>query len=199
MKTYQDRDHQVYMHINKFNGKVYIGITSRSVKDRWQNGKGYHGMRFERAIKKYGWDGFEHIVIAKGLSQKEACAMEKDLIAEYDATNREKGYNSALGGEGGGMYGKHHTEEAKRKIKEARIRDGFTEEHKRHISESKQGAKHHHAKPVYQYSRDGKLIKVWEYMSLAAKELGINKANIGEACNGNRKSAGGFCWAYEPR
>lgn len=187
------------MHINKENGKVYIGITSQSLKDRWHNGKGYHGMLFERAINKYGWDGFEHIVVAEGLSKEEACTMEKELIAEYDATDNSKGYNSALGGEGGGMYKKHHTDEAKQKIREARIRDGFTEEHKRHISEAKRGVNHHRARPVYQYSKDGELIKIWDYMSLASEELKINKGNIGEACNGNRKSAGGFCWAYEPR
>lgn len=187
------------MHINKKNGKVYIGITSQEVEDRWMNGKGYSSMYFSRAIAKYGWEGFDHVVIANGLTKEEACSLEKELICRYDATNHEKGYNCAKGGEGGGMYKKHHTEEAKQKIREARIRDGFTEEHKKHISESKQGAKHHFAKPVYQYSRDGNLIKVWEYMSLASKELGINKANLGEACNGNRKSAGGFCWAYEPR
>jgi predicted GIY-YIG superfamily endonuclease len=32
----------VYMHKNKTNGKVYIGITSRDVKDRWGlDGSGY--------------------------------------------------------------------------------------------------------------------------------------------------------------
>lgn len=29
------------------------------------------------------------------------------------------------------------------------------------------------------------------------KELNINKANIGETCNGKRKSAGGYVWKYE--
>lgn len=31
----------VYMHQNKLNGKVYIGITSVPPQERWRNGQGY--------------------------------------------------------------------------------------------------------------------------------------------------------------
>ena len=31
----------VYMHTNKINNKVYVGITSQKVQNRWNNGKGY--------------------------------------------------------------------------------------------------------------------------------------------------------------
>lgn len=95
------------------------------------------------------------------------------------------------------MYNKHHTQSAKERIRKARKRVGFTEEHKKHISEAKSGKNHHFAKKVYQYTREGEFVKEWDYMSLAAKELKINKANIGEVCNGNRKTAGGFIWKYE--
>ena len=37
MKTYK-----VYTHINKINGKQYIGITSTNVKARWKDGQGYN-------------------------------------------------------------------------------------------------------------------------------------------------------------
>lgn len=197
MKTYNCCS--VYIHTNKTNGKVYIGMTTRPVEKRWQNGKGYHSMRFGRAIKKYGWDGFDHIVVASDLLRQDAFKLEKELIDKYDATNPANGYNEALGGGGGGMYNKHHTNEAKQKISQFSKERGFTEEHKKHISEAKSGAKHHRAKPVYQYDLDGKLIKVWEYASLATKQLGINKGNIGEVCYGRRKTAGGFVWSYEAR
>ena len=49
----------VYKHINKLNGKVYVGQTSLGVNDRWKNGKGYKNGIFRNAIKKYGWDNFE--------------------------------------------------------------------------------------------------------------------------------------------
>ena len=73
----------VYKHTNKFNGKVYIGITSRSVKRRWgNNGKQYlyDNSRFANAIQKYGWDNFEHEILFEGLSKKEACQKEIELI-----------------------------------------------------------------------------------------------------------------------
>ena len=192
MKTYI-----VYKHINKNNGKVYIGITKQSATDRWKNGKGYHNMHFGRAIEKYGWDGFKHEIVAENLSKEDALEMERILIASHNANNPKYGYNVTCGGEGGGMINHHHTDLSKERIRQARIRNGFTEEHKKHISESKKGIKHHMAKKVYQYSKDGIFIQEWEYMSLAVKELGINKGNLGEVCNGNRKTAGGFIWSYE--
>lgn len=187
----------VYKHTNKTNGKVYIGITCQRIHDRWKGGHGYRSQYFSRAIKKYGWDGFVHEIVAENLSKEDACELERILIKSYRSTETEYGYNQALGGDGGGMYNKHHSESAKKKISKARKENGFTEDHKRHISESKQGAKHHLAKKVYQYTKDGEFIREWDYMSLAAKELNINKGNIGSVCNGDRKTAGGFIWKYE--
>lgn len=187
----------VYKHTNKTNGKVYIGITCQRIHDRWKGGHGYRSQYFSRAIKKYGWDGFVHEIVAENLSKEDACELERILIKSYRSTETEYGYNQALGGDGGGMYNKHHSESAKKKISKARKENGFTEDHKRHISESKQGAKHHLAKKVYQYTKDGEFIREWDYMSLAAKELNINKGNIGSVCNGDRKTAGGFVWKYE--
>ena len=55
---------------------------------------------FYNAIKKYGWDNFSHETIAKNLTKDEACKMEEALIKELDLTNRSKGYNMTMGGEG---------------------------------------------------------------------------------------------------
>lgn len=190
-------DYTVYKHINKTNGKVYVGITKRKPEDRWKNGNGYSTQYFSRAIEKYGWDGFEHIVVCENLSRVDACAMERILIKAYNSANPEFGYNQTLGGDGGGMLGKHQSDVAKRKISIARRRDGFSEEHKKHISESKQGIKHHMAKPVYQYTRDGKFVRGWNYMNEAAKTLGLSKGNISNACLGRVKTCGGYIWSYE--
>ena len=190
----------VYKHTNKINGKVYIGMTTMHPKERWKNGAGYSGRNhFGRAIRKYGWNSFEHEIVETGLTRDEALKIEKMLIAEYDSTNPEKGYNEAVGGEGGGMYKKHHTAESKEKISKARKRDGFSEQHKANISKSKRGAKHHLARPLYQYSEDGEFIRKWDYSSEPTKVLGINKANIAEVCNGKRKTAGGYVWSHEMR
>lgn len=188
----------VYKHVNRKNGKIYIGITSQSVISRWKNGNGYnHNLHFVRAIEKYGWDCFDHVIVAENLSKEKACELEKFLIHKYNTTDTSCGYNKTLGGEGGGMYKKRQSEIAKKKISEARKRIGFSEMHKKHISAAKSGAKHHFAKKVYQFTTDMKFVKEWEYVTLASNELHINKANICEVCHGNRKSAGGFVWKYQ--
>ncbi len=81
--------------------KVYIGITCNP-GHRWsthrrdaQSGKQY---KFQRAIRKHGWNNFIIEVIATCYELHDAKAFEIRLIQEYDSFNN--GYNSTLGGEG---------------------------------------------------------------------------------------------------
>ena len=111
-------NYKVYVHINKINGKKYYGITKQEVEKRWLNGYGYkRSKHFWDSICKYGWNNFEHIVIAKGLTEEEAKWLEIELIREHDTTNKNKGYNITKGGEGTNGY--KHTEETRKKIGEA--------------------------------------------------------------------------------
>lgn len=91
----------VYIHINKENGKRYIGITGQDVRRRWRpDGSGYrNNAYFWNAIQKYGWDGFGHVIVKTGLKQNEACELEKALIAEYQSNDFIHGYNIADGGQ----------------------------------------------------------------------------------------------------
>lgn len=74
----------VYEHVNLFNNKRYIGITSQIPEVRWQRGSGYReNTIFFRAIKKYGWDNFEHNILYEGLSNREALEIESTLIKKY--------------------------------------------------------------------------------------------------------------------
>lgn len=92
-----DKDYKVYRFTFP-NGKLYFGITSAvKVQYRWGRGKNYNHL-VGKAINKYGWDNVIKEVIASGLSQDEAEAMEIKLIAENDTTNSEHGYNIAKGG-----------------------------------------------------------------------------------------------------
>ena len=78
-----EKNYTVYMHVSP-NGKVYIGITSLKPKYRWENGRGYKGNEyFYRAIKKYEWNNFEHIIIENNLTKEQAENMEIELIAKY--------------------------------------------------------------------------------------------------------------------
>lgn len=76
---------------------------SKDVKKRWSNnGKQYSKCPyFYRAILKYSWDSFEHVVLKDCLTKLEAQRLEKKLIQQYQTRNPEYGYNIAKGGTGG--------------------------------------------------------------------------------------------------
>lgn len=100
----------VYYHRNLKNNKLYIGI-SKDVTKRWKNnGKEYITCPyFWRAIEKYGWDGFEHVILIDNITKKEAELFEKELIKKYQTQDRNFGYNLASGGSGGcTIKGKNH-------------------------------------------------------------------------------------------
>lgn len=112
----------VYVHVNKKNGKKYVGITKRQPEKRWDNGNGYYSNKpFYNAIRKYGWnDGFSHIIIETGLSADEASAMEKALISLYDSNNIKHGYNLTEGGFG--YNGFAHAKEKYKWVKYSEIK-----------------------------------------------------------------------------
>ena len=113
----------VYCHVSP-DGKRYIGVTKRKPEKRWNYGKGYiDNSYFTRAIEKYGWNAFEHIILCEKLTRAGASNLEKRFIEYYETTNRSKGYNLDCGG----LYGdKELSDETKRKIGDAH-RGRYTE------------------------------------------------------------------------
>lgn len=86
----------IYVHKNKINGKCYVGQTKQLPRKRWLNGEGYiECPKFYKAIKKYGWNNFDHIIIAK-CSEEFADQIEQHYIKIYDSVTN--GYNIESGG-----------------------------------------------------------------------------------------------------
>lgn len=80
-------------------GKVYIGQTNQGLYKRYRCGQGYkHSTYFYNAILKYGIENFQSEILKDNLSLEEANYWEIYFISQYDATNREKGYNISPGG-----------------------------------------------------------------------------------------------------
>lgn len=149
----------VYQHIAP-NGKMYIGITSLKVNERWRNGKGYsHNEYFSRAIKKYGWENIQHNIICEGICKEDAEIKEKELIKKYKTNCKDYGYNIASGGELGNVglkrsketlekmrkanIGKKLDEKTKEKISRALTGRKFTDKHRNKLSLAELGEKNH--------------------------------------------------------
>lgn len=113
--TTQNKTFSVYMHVFP-NGKRYIGITSQKpIEKRWTStGSGYKRCpKMWNAIKRFGWENVEHVVLYEGLEKSVAEAAEIALIAENDTIRN--GYNIE---HGGNVIGSH-SEETRRRISEA--------------------------------------------------------------------------------
>ena len=214
----------VYMHENKLNHKKYIGITGKKAEQRWQKGKNYRTCTaFNRAIQKYGWDGFEHIILFTGQTEEEACQKEIELIAEYKTQDPDYGYNIAAGG--GGTTGMHHTEEMKSMMSERfkgpnnpnygkplpswhvellrniHLGSKHTEEHKKKIGDSLRG-RHYGSEKQKQCVRDRCSHPVmredgviFPTVKEAAACVGVTYTAISNAIRRNNK-CGGYHWEY---
>jgi group I intron endonuclease len=85
-------------------GRVYIGITSRSLKRRWNehlyaSRTARRRMTIGWAIAKHGADEFRIEALCCARSWADICEVERVLIEQYDC-RAPKGYNLRNGGEG---------------------------------------------------------------------------------------------------
>lgn len=170
---------KVYIHKNKINGKMYIGITMQKVEKRWNNGKGYKTqIIFCRAIKKYGWENFEHITLFDKLTKTEAEDIEIELIKFNKSNNPKYGYNVAKGGN----ICSDSTREKMSKIFKGRK---LSPEHLENVIKA-----------------NGKNIicletgKIFRTITEAGKYLKINRYSISNSCNSKKKSADGLHFMF---
>ena len=146
------------MHTCIVNNKKYIGITCQEpyYKRFNGNGSGYKtSARFWNAIQKYGWDKFEHTILAEGVEKIEAHNLEKYYIKLYKTQNDRYGYNIKEGGQGEHLpqsikdkiskshlglpsptKGRKHTEDEIKRISESQKGRLFTSEHLTNLQKS---------------------------------------------------------------
>lgn len=196
-------NYSVYVHRNKANGKLYVGVTKQNAEKRFQNGYGYKysNSAFWKEIKEYGWNGFEHIILVANTSKEKASLIEQELIKKYMTTDPNYGYNQQNGGfnpdrpeiselmkKRTGMLNPNYGKSAPERTKRALLK---------HAREGQFGANNAMARAVGMFDKDGQYIQSFACIVEAQKFLGIRNSHIVECCKGQRKSSNGFIWRYE--
>ena len=176
--------YSVYMHKNKTNQKVYIGLTKQIPQQRWRsNGEGYKTQpKFWKAIQKYGWDNFEHIILKTNLTAAAASDLEKQLIQTFNSI--KEGYNTDCGG-----IITNHSQDTINKIRNSMIGKTHSEETKKKISQSK----HSDKIPIICLETGIEYSSAAEAMKLT----GIDRSSISKVCYGTMHTAGGYHWYFK--
>lgn len=183
----------IYLTTNIINGKKYIGKHYGELDDSYLGS----GTALLRAIEKYGKQAFKRDILFISKNEKENNIKEKEFIKIFNAVEDENFYNIAEGGDGGNifktlpkerqeqlkerarqqcsgsgnpMYGKHHSEETKEKLRKIDKSYTQTEEYRQNMSLIKMGK----LNGMYgrQHSEESK-----EKMSLAKKGKYMGKEN----------------------
>ena len=191
--TEEELQNSVYIHIFE-NYKCYIGQT-KNIEERWRcNGIGYKTQVVYRPIEKYGWTNTSHIVICNGLTKEQVDDMEVALISLFKSNNKEFGYNVANGGDGVGkhseetknkisetrkgkcvgeknpMYGKHHSDESRKKMSEVKKGEKHYLYGKHHSDESRKKMSEARRKHVGENSPNAKKVLCNRQIFTTAKE-----------------------------
>lgn len=227
MEIYNDT-YCVYVHTNKTNGKKYVGQTvyGDNPNKRWSNGNRYkYNTHFWSAIQKYGWDNFEHEVVASNLTLSEANNFEELLIKTLDTMDQDNGYNLTSGGGArllseetkqrisNAHKGKKLSESTKRKIGDAsRGRNvgrkytestlqkmrGNTNWKRKHSEESKRKMQDSspNKKAVLQKDKNGNVLNQYNSLASASRATGISFKTISSCCHHYIKISGGFIWEF---
>lgn len=218
----------IYMYVNKVNDKKYIGqaqnFSRRHKEHQWsshnENDSSYD-YPFHKAIRKYGIDSFDIIILKENIETKEMMDYyEKLFIKEYDCfANKYKGYNLSEGGKGGNKfagrtdeqmnetrlkmsesskgeksntYGKARSDKIKQQ-QSSRMKNNNYGKHECSEEVRSKISKSRKQK-VYQYDEHGNLINCWDKATDAARKLNMSASMINQCCRGEVETYRGFIW-----
>ena len=216
-----ERKSGIYMWTSP-SGKSYIGQSVDLQKRKYaflRFGDIYGGQKINCARKKYHHKSLWNYTILEYCGIDDLDEREEYYISLYNTINN--GYNCESGGhenkivsdeskqkmsdakkgkycgENSPLYGKHLTDEHKRKISEARKGEKHPMYGKHRDDETKDKIRLRHNKAVVQYTKEGEFVAEYESALVAKNITGINNSHIGDCCLGKRKSAGGFKWSFK--
>lgn len=149
----------VYMIVHRDSGRLYIGSTAGSFKQRWRIHKSYlrkgkhHSLPLQNAWNKYSEFAFDFIILEvvpkeEWLDDQYLTDIEQMWLDAYQSYSRANGYNICI--TAGSQLGLKRSEEAKQKMSEAKKGEKnyfwgktLSEEHCRKMSEAQKGEKSH--------------------------------------------------------
>jgi group I intron endonuclease len=218
----------IYKITNRISKKCYIGETKKNNPySRWNE----HKRKIEQnigcpalqdAVKKYGIDNFTFEILIICFDE-DRYKFEIEYIKKYNSMS-PNGYNLTKGGEGGGFYGKKHSQETIERIRNTskqkyidnpelkqqlsqrqkiimnsdEVRNKIKESYKNsNIFKNlkKDKGQSGFAKiKVNQYDLHNNFINTYKSIAEAAKLNNIDKRSISKNINGKIKTGSGFIW-----
>lgn len=206
----------VYCHTSLITGKRYIGWTSLTMEQRWEQhlyAADHDSMlHFHRAIRLHGRDTWLHEVLETCETRVDACERAEPFWIEKLDTFGSRGYNMTPGGDG--FHG-IMSEQAKQNMSRAQKGRKKSLAHREKIRQFMLSDKHPHRGKalsaetrkkirdgsnciaVEQLDLDGNIIATFPSIQEAADQTRCpDKTKIGLCCRGKRKTAYGFAWRY---
>lgn len=204
MKTYI-----IYLHKNKINGKCYVGQTCQKPETRWGlQGNNYRDQPyFFKAIQKYGWDNFEHIILENNIPENQRNERECYWGGYYHSLAPE-GYNLKLGDNEQVIYSELHQQNRSK----ASLLNWQSEEYRQKVSQGRHqmwqiASLETKQKMLANLQHSGETGRnkmvlcietnvIYKSTREAERQTGIKHNNISQACNGKRQTAGKYHWKY---
>lgn len=203
----------IYKATNTINGKVYIGLTTKTLSERVAihlRDSNKLDTYFYRAIRKYGFSNFSWEVIDTAKTKQELELKEKMWIKHYGSfDNKALGYNTQSGGSS--LYEITQKERVSRSERMRGIKNPmygkpspnsgkkFSQSHKDKISQSLKnkprpstvGGNNHNAKAVQNLNT----LEIFTSITEAAFKYDCTRTLIGRACRNGGKAKGCY-WKY---
>lgn len=206
----------IYKTTNLINGKIYVGQDTKNNPNYLGSGK---ILKF--ALKKYGIENFKKEILEECLTLDELNELEKYWINKFNSTDNNIGYNLSFGGQSGwmhgvkhsdetklnyslnrkgkllgeknGMFGKHHTEESKKKLHDKMLGNKNPFYGKKHSEETKNKLSDIAKKRISSPTSKKVLVgdDIFNSATEAAKYFNISIGTASYRCRNNIKN-----WTY---
>ena len=119
-------------------------------------------------------EGYNISAFSSNPSEETKKKMSEAMTGRVFSEEHKKKLSESMSGKNNPFYGKHHSEQSKKRMSENRP-----------------------SKPVLQFSKIGEFIGEYPSSHEAERQTGCNHQHICDCCKGKRKSCGGYIWQYK--